>query len=117
MIDSEHLSLKVLSVLEDMKAREVVQLNVQGQSDFTDCMIVATGTSSRHVAAIVENVIFRLKQEQHAILGVEGDKQNVWVLIDIGDVVLHVMQADARQFYGLEQLWSEEADSALAPLS
>ena len=108
MLEYDALSAIVIAVLEDLKARDILHLDVKQQSDFTDSMIIATGTSNRHVAAIVENVLYRLKQEQQEILGVEGDKQNHWVLIDLGDLVVHVMQAAARRFYGLEQLWSEE---------
>ena len=97
--------------MADLKARDIAYLDVQEQSDFTDFMVIATGTSSRHVSAIVENVTFRLKQANQRILGVEGDSRNNWVLIDLGDLVVHVMQAEARQFYALDQLWaSDDAD-------
>ena len=95
-----------LSVLEDMNARDVLVLDVQNQSDFTDYMIIATGTSSRHVAALVENIALRLKQETIPVLGIEGDRSSTWVLIDLGEVILNVMQSDAREFYALETLWS-----------
>lgn len=71
-------------------------------------MVIATGTSSRHVSAIVENVTYGLKKANKKILGVEGDSRNNWVLIDLGDLVVHVMQTEARQFYALEQLWAAD---------
>ncbi len=100
----------VLAVLDDLKARDVLHLNVRGQADFADDMFIATGTSSRHVSAIVDNLVYRLKQESHPIIGVEGDRQNHWVLIDLGDMVLHIMREEARKFYALEELWSTEYD-------
>lgn len=111
MSSKDEASSIVLSILADLKARDIAYLDVQEQSDFTDFMVIATGTSSRHVSAIVENVTFRLKQANQRILGVEGDSRNNWVLIDLGDLVVHVMQAEARQFYALDQLWaSDDAD-------
>ena len=110
MLENEVLIPAVLSVLDDLKAREVVHLDVEGQSDFADDMIITTGTSSRHVAAIVENVVYQLKQLGQVVLGVEGDRQHSWVLIDVGDLVVHVMQDEARSFYALETLWLEEQD-------
>ena len=93
-----------------MKARNATLLDIRTQSDFSDYMVVATGTSSRHVAAIVENVVVTMKHEKQPILGVEGDNRNHWVLIDLGEIIVNVMQAEAREFYALEQLWSEEED-------
>ncbi|MCY3859887.1 MAG: ribosome silencing factor [Gammaproteobacteria bacterium] len=96
---------KVIETLNDLKAQDVSMLDVRTQSTFTDYMVISTGTSRRHVNAIVDAVVLNAKHQGTRVLGIEGQKAAEWVLIDLGDVVVHVMQRDARDFYDLERLW------------
>jgi ribosome-associated protein len=100
----------VHNALEDMKAKEVVDLDVRGRSSITDYMIVASGTSKRHVAAVAEEVIIKAKAAGVMPLGSEGQSSADWVLVDLGDIVVHVMMPDARAFYDLERLWGVAAE-------
>ena len=102
---SAELRELVLDAANDLKAVDVVALEVSDLTDITDTMIVAGGTSDRHVKAIVDNVLTVLKGAGKEVLGVEGRDVGEWVLLDLGDVVLHVMRAEARRFYDLERLW------------
>nr|WP_269845058.1 ribosome silencing factor [Marinicauda salina] len=96
----------MLSVLEDDKAEDVVVIDLHGKSSVTDLMIIATGRSNRHVGAIADHVIRKLKESGHGAPRVEGIKSCDWVLIDVGDVVLHIFRPEVRDFYDLEKLWS-----------
>ncbi len=93
------------TALEDMKAKDVVLLDVQGKSSVTDFMLVASGTSHRHVNSISQEVLDKAKEAGVTLLGTEGQSAGDWVLVDLGDVVVHVMMPDARSFYDLERLW------------
>jgi ribosome-associated protein len=99
----------VLAALEDMKAVNVKLLDVRGLTDITDTMIVASGTSDRHVRSIAERVIERAREAGRRPLGVEGTRDNEWVLVDLQDVLLHVMLPRVREFYAIEQLWEPPA--------
>ncbi|MDE0693069.1 MAG: ribosome silencing factor [Gammaproteobacteria bacterium] len=109
---SAELRELVLDAAHDLKAVDVVALEVSDMTDITDTMIVAGGTSDRHVKAIVDNVLAVLKGAGKEVLGVEGRDVGGWVLLDLGDVVLHVMRAEARSFYDLERLW-ENLDATM----
>ncbi|HEX9811212.1 MAG TPA: ribosome silencing factor [Burkholderiales bacterium] len=97
----------ILAALEDAKVRDMVVLDMRKIAVFTDYMIIVTGTSNRHVMSVADNVIDRLRDAGRRPTGVEGMESGDWVLIDVGDVVVHVMRAQTRAFYGLEKLWSE----------
>ena len=96
----------MLNALDDVKGRDIVTLDVSALTDITDCMIIATGTSSTHVRALVRFVVDAAKALGCAPVGVEGENTAEWILVDLGEVVVHVMQASTRDYYDLERLWS-----------
>ena len=104
---SELVALEKLALksLEDLKAVNIRVLDVRGLTDVADTMIVASGTSDRHVRAIAENVVVKAKEAGRRPMGTEGRQDGEWVLIDLQDVLVHVMLPRVREFYALEQLW------------
>lgn len=100
-----------LSALDDLKAQNVITLDVESYSDVFDRLIIASGTSSRHVKSLADNVIETLKKQGNLPIGVEGKEEADWVLVDYGSVVVHIMQFEARAFYELEKLWSPDANT------
>jgi ribosome-associated protein len=94
--------------LDDLKAKDLTVLDVTELSDVMDTMIIASGTSSRHVKSLASNVVEEGKKAGQRPIGVEGLDSGEWVLVDYGDVVVHVMQEQTRDFYELEKLWSTE---------
>ena len=105
-MNSKQLCKLVVDALEDIKAQDIVQLDVRDMTTVTDYMIVASGTSNRHVKALVENVAEKAKEAGHKPIGVEGEECGEWVLLDLQDALVHVMQPRVREFYNLEKLWS-----------
>ncbi len=105
-MQSDRLRQLAVDALEDLKAVDILELDVRKLSNFTDYMIIASGRSARQVAALAENVVVKAKQAGEPPLGVEGMRAGEWVLVDLGDVVVHVMQPEVREFYQLEKLWS-----------
>jgi len=96
----------VIAALEDVKAVDIRVIDVRNKTSITDRMVIASGTSTRHVKALAENVELKAKQHGYIPLGIEGEQTAEWVLLDLGDVVVHVMLPETRTFYGLEKLWS-----------
>ena len=94
------------SALEELKAKDVVQIDVRGKSSVADFMLIASGTSSRHVKSIAEEVVRFAKNLGVMPLGMEGEREAEWVLVDLGDVIVHVMLPRVREFYALERLWT-----------
>lgn len=104
-MSSEDLLHLVLRSLEDDKAEDVVTIPLQGKSEIADHMVVATGRSTRQVAAIAEKLIDRLKQEGGVFARAEGLEAADWVLIDAGDALVHIFRPEVREFYQLEKMW------------
>ena len=102
----EELTHFLADKADDMKAEDIVTLNVEGKSSITDYMIICTGTSKRHVASIAEHVATEVKKAGLEPLGMEGEKEGEWVVLDMGDAMLHVLQDEHRELYQLEKLWS-----------
>lgn len=96
----------IIDKIDDLKGQDIVSIDVKGKSSITDCMIICTGTSNRHVASIADYVVESTKEIGVSSLGVEGEKDAEWVVVDLGDVIVHVMQDESRQLYELEKLWS-----------
>jgi len=96
----------VLARLEDMKAEESVTIDLTGKSSLGDYMVVASGRSQRHVGALADNVVKGLHEAGKSGVRVEGMRQADWVLIDAGDVIVHVFRPEVREFYALEKMWS-----------
>ncbi len=99
------LEALVMEALEDIKATDIKVIDVQKLTSVTDRLIVATGNSSRQVKAIAENVVCKAKEQSYPIIGIEGENEGEWILVDLGDLVVHIMLRDTREFYSLEKLW------------
>lgn len=102
---ADELLARVLASLDDDKAEEVVQIDLRGRSDVADYMVICSGRSTRQVAAISEKLADRLKQEFRLSAKMEGKETGDWVLIDAGDVIVHVFRPEVRDFYQLEKMW------------
>jgi ribosome-associated protein len=99
----------VISSLADAKAEDVVAIDLGGKSPLADHMVIASGRSNRHVSAVADKLLHQLKAEASGPLRIEGLAQADWVLIDAGDVIIHIFRPEVRTFYNLEKLWSSEA--------
>lgn len=106
----------VVARLDAMKANDLKVIDVRGKTSVTDCLVIASGTSTRHVKSMGDEVVVTAKKHGMAPIGIEGEKDAEWILVDLGDTVVHVMLPKTREFYGLERLWSlaEESRSAAA---
>jgi len=118
---SEEIKKLAEEALDDLKAINVVTVDVSKLTDVMDYLVIASGSSSRHVKSLANNVSVELKKQGIRPLGIEGENTGDWVLVDLGDVVVHVMLPDTRDLYDLERLWSEhhpqrnpESDSSSA---
>ncbi|HEX2140429.1 MAG TPA: ribosome silencing factor [Woeseiaceae bacterium] len=113
-MNSEQLSDLVIDALEEVKAKDIVKLDVRRLTTVTDYMIVASGTSNRHVKALADAVADKSREAGHRPIGVEGTDGSEWVLLDLQDTLVHVMLPRVREFYNLEKLWSLEPAGDLA---
>ena len=107
-MNTAELQALVIDAMENMKARDIKVLDVTNISTFTDIMIICTGGSNRQVKSIAGEIVIQSKKVTIQPLGVEGETTGEWVLVDLGDVVIHVMQAATRDYYQLEKLWDPE---------
>lgn len=114
-MNADQLVTLVKTALADIKAQDVVALDVAGMTSIADHIVIASGTSSRHVKSIADRVIETVKAAGVKPLGTEGDAQADWVLVDIGDVIVHVMTPATRQYYDLERLWAPAPGAAQSP--
>jgi len=104
-MNSEELSVLVIAALDDGKAQDIVKLDVRDLTTVTDYMIVASGTSNRHVRALANAVADKSRAAGHRAAGIEGEEGSEWVLLDLQDALVHVMLPRVREFYNLEKLW------------
>ena len=114
--DSDALLKLVRESLDDNKAEGVVVIDLKGKSAFADYMVIASGRSTRQVVAIAENLADKLKQSGRGYIPVEGKQTGDWVLVDAGDVIVHVFRPEARSFYALEKMWALEDEAAAKPV-
>lgn len=105
-MSNEKLKNTIITALEDLKANDIAVLSVAESSTVTDWMVIASGTSNRHVKSLANNVEVEAKQSGYKPLGAEGNDTAEWVLVDFGDVIVHVMLPSTREFYDLESLWT-----------
>ena len=108
-MNSEQLCALVVDALDDVKAQDIVKLDVRTMTPVTDYMIVASGTSNRHVKALIENVAEKAKEAGCRPIGIEGEEGGEWVLLDLQDALVHVMLPKVRDFYHLERLWAMDS--------
>jgi ribosome-associated protein len=104
--EPERLKSTIANWLDDAKAEDIVEIDLKGKSSIGDYMLIASGNSHRHVGAIAQRVADELKKAGHRGARVEGVPQCDWVLIDVGDVIVHVFRPEVREFYNLEKMWS-----------
>ena len=111
-MNGEQLKQLVIDAIEDVKGIDIKVLDVRDQSSVTDVMVIASGNTARQVKAISDNIIEKAKAAGVRPLGVEGEQHAEWVLVDLGDVIAHIMQPSIRDFYNLEKLWGEASPAA-----
>jgi len=123
-IPAKALANLILETLDENSAQDTINIDIGGKSSVADYMIVSSGRSNRHVNALADYVMRALKEDGHKSLGVEGLEASDWVLIDAGDVIVHIFRPEVRQFYNLEKIWSvplpdslrDNTDSSIHPL-
>jgi ribosome-associated protein len=111
-LNIEQLKQLVIEALEDVKGVDIRVFDVQDKSSVTDMMVVASGNTARQVKALADSVVEKAKQAGVRPLGMEGEQFGEWVLVDLGDLVVHIMQPSVRDFYNLEKLWGEDSPAA-----
>jgi ribosome-associated protein len=106
LISVEKIRKEVISALEDIKAFDIVSLDVRKITSIADFMVIASASSSRQAKALANNVQEKLKQSKIDVVGIEGESEGDWVLVDLGDIIVHIMSPTTRAYYNLEELWS-----------
>jgi ribosome-associated protein len=114
-LTSEALLAEILTSLEDDKAEDIVKIDLRGKSAMADYMVVASGRSTRQVAAIADHLVDTLKQNHGRLSKIEGKDTGDWVLIDTGDIIVHVFRPEVREFYQLEKMWLTPGGPASSP--
>ena len=109
-MNTDSLLKLVVATLDDGKGRDITVVDVRGKTGITDYMVIASGTSERHVKSLAGHVAEEAKKNQTMPIGMEGEDVGEWVLVDLGDVIVHVMKPQIREFYQLEKLWYGESD-------
>jgi len=109
-LTTNQLQQLVVSSLEDFKANDILVIDVSGKSPLTERLVIASGNSTRHVKSMAENLVVKAKTAGNPPLGIEGAKEGEWVLVDLNDVIVHLMLPQTRAFYNLEKLWEASAD-------
>lgn len=117
MPSNDELLVLILTILDDAKGKQIKVINVIDKSSVTDYMVIATGTSSTHIKALATHVMTRVKQQGVQPLGVEGEQDKEWVLVDLGDIIVHLMLAKTREFYQLEKIWEPDFELDNTPVS
>lgn len=112
IMEVEELKNVILSALDDLKAKDVTVIDVHDRTSVTDYMVIASGTSNRHVKSLADNVAVEAKNNGHRPLGSEGAAGSDWILVDLGEVVVHVMMPATREFYDLERFWKQAPDAS-----
>jgi ribosome-associated protein len=110
-VPAPDLRQQVHLALEELKARDVREIDVRGKTGITDYMVIASGTSTRHVKSIADEVMKYAKRMGNPPIGIEGEREAEWVLVDLGDVIVHVMLPRVREIYALERLWTVGDDA------
>jgi ribosome-associated protein len=111
-MQAEQMKQLVVHALEDVKGVDIVALDVRGKTSITDYMVIASGRSDRQVKSLARNVIDQAREQGLTLLGVEGEREGEWVVVDLGEVVVHIFIPEKRDFYNLEKLWGDEAPAA-----
>ena len=114
-LESDALLSVILTSLDKAKAEDVVQIDLRGKSEMADWMVIASGRSSRQVASIAEQLADTLKQDHGRLAKIEGKDAGDWVLIDLGDAIVHVFRPEVREFYQLEKMWLTPTGSNATP--
>lgn len=109
---AETLARRVVDALEELKALDVKVIDVRGQTSITDVMVIASGRSDRQVRALADKTVETAKKLKVPPIGTEGEREGEWILVDLGDVIVHLMHPTARAYYQLEKLWGEGAPKA-----
>jgi ribosome-associated protein len=107
MLTTEEKTKAVVAALEDIKATDITVIDTSKLSSLFDRMIIASATSNRQAKALADNVVVKLKAQGEEVLGREGEESGEWVLVDLGEVLVHIMQPATRAYYNLEELWSK----------
>ena len=103
-----NITKKIHKVLSDNKAKDIIKINLDKKSSIADFMIICSGTSNRHVISLSNYIVEALKKENLNTLNIEGKRNGDWVLVDAGDIIIHLFRSEVREYYGLEKMWSGE---------
>jgi ribosome-associated protein len=106
LVSVKNIEKKITLALEDIKAFDVISIDVRKRTSLADFMIIASASSSRQTKALARNVAEKMKEIDIEVIGIEGEEEGSWVLVDVGDIIVHIMTPPTRAYYNLEELWS-----------